>query len=74
MCKEYSSFSIIPIISALFIDSAISSFTDTVSNQVVIFWGITLFIIIAAVFGLGQYFILELVKTKKQKKSSQATQ
>lgn len=57
-------FSIVMI--ALFIDSAISSFADTVSNLMVSFWGITLFIIIAAVFGLGQYFILEIVKTKNR--------
>jgi hypothetical protein len=51
---------------ALIIDIGISNIADILSKQAVTFWGVTLFVIIAVIYVLGQYFILGLVKAKNE--------
>lgn len=57
---------------SLLIDASISIIADIVSKQTVTFWGIALFTVIAAIYVLGQYFILKIVKAKS--KESKITQ
>ena len=51
---------------ALIIDNSISQVADIVSEQIVSALGIALFVVISAIYGLGQYFILEIVKAKNR--------
>ncbi|HEY7080237.1 MAG TPA: hypothetical protein VH500_11080 [Nitrososphaeraceae archaeon] len=62
--KLFASFLIVMV--ALVIDISISNVADIISKQAVTFWGIALFTIIAAVFVVGQYYILEIVKAKNR--------
>jgi hypothetical protein len=48
----------------LIIDSQISIVADIVAPQIVSFWGIALFVTISAVYVVGQYLMLEMVKAK----------
>jgi hypothetical protein len=48
----------------LIIDSQISVVADIVVPQIVGFWGIALFVTIAAVYVVGQYLLLQMVKSK----------
>src|SRR5919204_1880885 len=52
------------VIIALIIDISISSVADIVSKQAVSIWGIILFVLISAIFVIGQYFISESIKSK----------
>lgn len=53
----------------LIIDSQISVIADIVVPQIVSFWGIALFVTISAVYAIGQYLMIEMVKSKiKQSK------
>ena len=51
---------------ALITDVSISSVADIVSGQIVTFWGISLFIAISAVFVVGQYLMIGMIKTKNK--------
>jgi hypothetical protein len=48
----------------LIIDSQISIIADIIVPQIVSFWGIALFVTISAVYVVGQYLMLEMVKSK----------
>jgi hypothetical protein len=48
----------------LIIDSEISIIADIVVPQIVSFWGVALFVTISAVYVVGQYLMLEMVKSK----------
>jgi hypothetical protein len=52
------------VMTFLIIDSQISIVADIVVPQIVSFWGIALFVTISAVYVVGQYLILEMVKSK----------
>jgi hypothetical protein len=54
---------------ALIVDNSFSINADIFRDQIVSFWGIVLFIAIAAVYALGQFFILEMVKAKNRQLS-----
>ena len=62
--KLFITFLIVMI--ALAVDVFISSIADIVSNQTVTFWGLSLFIAISAVYIVGQYIILGMVKAKNK--------
>ena len=48
----------------LIIDSQISIIADIIVSQIVSFWGIALFVTISAVYVVGQYLMLQMVKYK----------
>jgi hypothetical protein len=51
---------------ALIVDNSFSINADILGDQVVSFWGIVLFVAIAAVYAFAQFFILEMVKAKNR--------
>ncbi len=51
---------------SLNVDGAIANNADILSKFAVTFWGISLFIVIAAIFVFGQYCILALVRAKNK--------
>jgi hypothetical protein len=51
---------------ALIVDVEISNVADIVSKQAISFWGIVTFVAISAIYIVGQYFILEMVKAKNR--------
>jgi hypothetical protein len=57
---------------ALTVEISISNVADIISKQAVTFWGVTLFVVIFATYGFGQYFILKMVK-QKNRESKNAT-
>lgn len=65
--KLFITFLIVMI--ALVVDVSISNIADIVSNQTVTFWGLSLFIVISAVYIVGQYIILGMVKAKNKEVS-----
>lgn len=48
----------------LIVDSQISVIADIVVPQIVSFWGVALFVTISAVYVVGQYLMLQMVKAK----------
>lgn len=52
------------VMTFLIIDSQISVIADIIVPQIVSFWGIALFVTISAVCVVGQYLMLEMVKSK----------
>jgi hypothetical protein len=48
----------------LIIDSEISIIADIIVSQIVSFWGVALFVTISAVYVIGQYLMLQMVKSK----------
>lgn len=48
----------------LIIDSQVSVIADIIVSQIVSFWGVALFVTISAVYVVGQYLMLEMVKSK----------
>jgi hypothetical protein len=52
------------VMTFLVIDSQISIVADLVVPQIVSFWGVALFVTISAVYVAGQYFMLQMVKSK----------
>src|SRR5918999_886503 len=48
----------------LVVDSQISIIADIIVSQIVSFWGIALFVMISAVYVVGQYLILEMIKAR----------
>ena len=57
---------LIAVISALIIDSLLNWVADFIYQNLVTFWGVTLFFLLASVYLLGQYFILRFVKSKSK--------
>jgi uncharacterized membrane protein YwzB len=58
---------------ALVVENSISRASDIVTDQIVSFWGLALFVTIAAVYAVGQFFMLEIVKSKtRQRRTSGA--
>jgi hypothetical protein len=51
---------------SLNVDAAIANNADILSKFVVTFWGISLFIIIAAIFVFGQFYVLAMVRAKNK--------
>jgi hypothetical protein len=47
---------------ALTTDVSISNVADIISKQAVSFWGIFLFTVIATIYIVGQFFILQMIK------------
>ena len=58
------------MMAALVVENSISQVSDKVTDQIVSFWGLVLFIVIAAVYGVGQFFMLEIVKSKTRLRTS----
>lgn len=56
------------MISAQIIDAVIGSLADVFKDFTVSFWGVALFIGISIVYGIGQYLILGIVKSKNREK------
>jgi signal transduction histidine kinase len=52
------------VATVLVIDISISNVADMISKQAISAWGISLFIAISAIYTIGQYYILEIVKAK----------
>ncbi len=59
-------FAFLIVIIALQVDIGISAVADIVSKQTITFWGIVAFTIIAAVYAVGQFFVLGMVKAKNR--------
>ncbi|MGB6674225.1 MAG: hypothetical protein WBE34_17490 [Candidatus Nitrosopolaris sp.] len=51
---------------SLNVDAVIANNADILSKFAVTFWGISLFIVIAAIFVFGQYYVLAMVKAKNK--------
>src|SRR5919202_4088091 len=49
---------------ALIVDTIINNVADFITSSIVSSFGIALFILICIVYGMSQYFILEIVKLK----------
>jgi nitrogen-specific signal transduction histidine kinase len=58
----------------LLVDISISNVADIVSKEAVSFWGIVAFAIICVTYGIGQYFILEMLKRKIKESKIQSPQ
>ena len=52
------------VISALIIDTLLNTVADFIFEGLVTFWGVTLFFILAFIYVLGQYVILQYLKSK----------
>jgi hypothetical protein len=57
---------------ALTVEVGISNIADIVSKDIITFWGIALFIVIAAIYIGGQYIILEMIKAKNRERNIKA--
>ena len=57
---------------ALVIEYGISNVADILSKQITTFQGIALFIVIAAIYVVGQYFILQMIKAKNRESKIKA--
>jgi hypothetical protein len=53
---------------ALVVENSISQVSDKVADQIASFWGLALFVTIAAVYAVGQFFMLEIVKSKTRQR------
>lgn len=49
----------------LLVESYFSNLSDIITEQIVSFWGIVLFIAISATFAISQFLMLQIVKTRK---------
>ena len=54
---------------ALVVDNSFSINADIFRDQIVSFWGVVLFVAIFGVYAFGQFFILEMVKSKNRQVS-----
>jgi hypothetical protein len=61
------------MMTALVIENSISQVSDKVTDQIASFWGLALFVTIAAVYAVGQFFMLEIVKSKTRQRISSGT-
>src|SRR5918911_4550312 len=57
------------MMTALVIENSFSQVSDIVTDQIASFWGLTLFVTIAAVYAVGQFFMLEIVKSKTRQRT-----
>ena len=57
---------------ALVIEYGISNVADILSKQITTFQGIALFIVIAAIYVVGQYFILQMIKATNRESKIKA--
>ena len=63
---------LIAVISALIIDSLLNWVADFIYQNLVTFWGVTLFFLLASVYLIGQYFILRFIKSKSKDSRSKS--
>jgi hypothetical protein len=61
------------MMTALVVENSISQVSDIVTDQIASFWGLALFVTIAAVYAVGQFFMLEIVKSKTRQRTLGAT-
>jgi signal transduction histidine kinase len=54
------------VISALIVDSVLNTVADFIFEGLITFWGVALFIILASIYVLGQFFILQHLKSKSK--------
>jgi hypothetical protein len=54
---------------ALVVDNSFSINADIFRDQIVSFWGVVLFVAIFGIYAFGQFFILEMVKSKNRQVS-----
>jgi hypothetical protein len=54
------------VLIAQIVDETIGNLADIFRDFAISFWGVTLFIAIAAIYGFGQYFILGMVRAKNK--------
>ena len=55
------------VLIAQIVDETMGNLADIFRDFAISFWGVTLFIAIAAIYGFGQYFILGMVRAKNKK-------
>jgi hypothetical protein len=60
------------MMTVLVVENSVSQVSDKVTDQIVSFWGLALFVTIAAVYAVGQFFMLEIVKSKMRQRTSGA--
>lgn len=60
------------MMAALVVENSFSQVSDIVTDQIASFWGLALFVTIAAVYAVGQFFMLEIVKSKTRQRTSGA--
>jgi heme/copper-type cytochrome/quinol oxidase subunit 2 len=48
------------------IDESIGNLADILKGFTTSFWGLTLFVFLAMIYGFGQYFILGMIKAKNK--------
>ncbi len=58
------------MMAALIVENSISQVSDKVTDQIGSFWGLALFVTIAAVYAVGQFFMLEIVKSKTRQRTT----
>jgi hypothetical protein len=58
------------MMAALVVENSFSQVSDIVTDQIVSFWGLALFVTIAAIYAVGQFFMLEIVKSKTRQRPS----
>ncbi len=61
------------MMTALVVENSISQVSDKVADQIVSSWGLVLFIVIAAVYGVGQFFMQEIVKSKTRQRAASSS-
>jgi hypothetical protein len=61
------------MMTALVVENSFSQVSDIVTDQIVSFWGLALFIVIAAVYAVGQFFMLEIIKSKTRQRRTSDT-
>jgi hypothetical protein len=54
------------VLIAQIVDETIGNLSDILRDFAISFWGVALFIAIAAIYGFGQYFILGMVRAKNK--------
>jgi hypothetical protein len=69
--KKISIVSLVMMI-VLVIDVSIGNVADIIVKQIVSVWGIVLFVILAAVYAIGQFYILQMAKAKNRQIVSKA--
>ena len=51
---------------ALAIEQSYSQVADFVTDQIVSFWGVVLFVITSSIYAFGSFVILEMIKAKNR--------
>ena len=60
------------MMAALVVENSFSQVSDKIIDQIISFWGLALFVTIAAVYAVGQFFMLGLIKSKIRQSTSGA--